>query len=377
MASHQLENQSAASITTPPTGETVVFIDSADKKLKTKDDAGAVTNYNAPGSSITQITGEVVAGPGPGSVAATVSNAAVIGKVLTGYTPLAGVVAATDTILQALGKLSTRSGNAMYGTGIDGDVTITTDTTLVRDMYYNNLTINAGATLFTAGFRITVFGTLTLPSGAFIKRDGNNALLSVAGALQAAGTLPSFVAGGAGGTAAGTAGTAIGSAFGGSGGAGGTGISAGAAGAIATVPTALVGGIEIAYNVNFASVLQILPGTLGGGAAGGSGGGGAGVGFPGGGGGSAGGVIVIRARNITGAGTVSAMGGNGGNGTSGGGNTGGGGGGGGGVIVVISDNDPTTTTTIAFSVAGGTGGSGVGGTSGGNGSNGRTFFLRP
>jgi len=378
MALVEFDNQSASGIATPGSGYTSVFVDASDKKLKTKDDTGAVTDYSAPGNSITQLTGEVTAGPGPGSVAATVSNAAVIGKVLTGYTVLSGNVSATDTILQAIGKLSTRSGNAMYGAGTDGDQTITVDTTLVKDMYYNNLTINAGATVFTAGYRITVYGTLTLPSGAFIKREGNNGVLSVAGAAQAAGTLPGFVAGGAGQTGAGTAGTAVSNAFGGSGGAGGAGVSGGGGAGVATVPAATVGGIDIAYNVNFASVMQVLPGTLGTGAGGGGGGGGAGVGFPGGGGGSAGGVVVIRARSIAGAGTVSVIGGNGGAGTSGGGNTGGGGGGGGGVIVVISDNDPLLTTTITFTVTGGIGGpGGASGASGANGANGRTFFLRP
>ncbi len=59
----------------------------------------------ATGNYITALTGEVTAS-GPGSVAATVTNSAVIGKVLTGYTSGAGTVAATDTILQAVQKLN-------------------------------------------------------------------------------------------------------------------------------------------------------------------------------------------------------------------------------------------------------------------------------
>lgn len=59
----------------------------------------------ATGNYITALTGEVTAA-GPGSVAATVSNAAVIAKVLTGYVSGAGTVAATDTILQAIQKLN-------------------------------------------------------------------------------------------------------------------------------------------------------------------------------------------------------------------------------------------------------------------------------
>lgn len=58
----------------------------------------------AVGDYITELTGEVSAS-GPGSAAATLSNAAVIGKVLTGYSAGAGVVAATDSILEAIQKL--------------------------------------------------------------------------------------------------------------------------------------------------------------------------------------------------------------------------------------------------------------------------------
>jgi len=39
--------------------------------------------------------------------------------------------------------------NALFGDGSDGDVTITGDTTLTRDMYYHNLTINATGNLLT------------------------------------------------------------------------------------------------------------------------------------------------------------------------------------------------------------------------------------
>ena len=55
-----------------------------------------------------------------------------------------------------------RTGNLHYfGTGIDGNVTISTDTFLTNDMYYNNLTINSTKILFTNGFKVFVKGTLT------------------------------------------------------------------------------------------------------------------------------------------------------------------------------------------------------------------------
>ena len=48
----------------------------------------------------------------------------------------------------------------IFGTGIDGTVTISTNTHLSRDMYYANLTVNSGITLFTNGFRIFVSNAL-------------------------------------------------------------------------------------------------------------------------------------------------------------------------------------------------------------------------
>ena len=51
-------------------------------------------------------------------------------------------------------------GDEVYGFGQDGDVTITANTTLNRDMYYNDLTINANCDLDTNGYRVFVKGTL-------------------------------------------------------------------------------------------------------------------------------------------------------------------------------------------------------------------------
>lgn len=48
----------------------------------------------------------------------------------------------------------------VFGSGFDGDVTISSNTSLTRDMYYNNLTIQTGFTLSPKWFRIFVAGTL-------------------------------------------------------------------------------------------------------------------------------------------------------------------------------------------------------------------------
>jgi hypothetical protein len=52
-------------------------------------------------------------------------------------------------------------GDEIYGFGQDGDVTLTANTSLSRDMYYDDLTINSGVTLDTNGYRVFVRGTLT------------------------------------------------------------------------------------------------------------------------------------------------------------------------------------------------------------------------
>lgn len=65
-------------------------------------------------------------------------------------------------------------GLSVYGNGIDGDVIISTNTALTRDMYYNNLTINASCNLDPAGYRIFVKGTLTFTNNtSTIKRLSN------------------------------------------------------------------------------------------------------------------------------------------------------------------------------------------------------------
>ena len=60
-------------------------------------------------------------------------------------------------------------GELIFGSGDDGDVTITVNTSLSEDMYYNNLTINSGATLNSNGFRVFIKNTLTLTGDIGVK----------------------------------------------------------------------------------------------------------------------------------------------------------------------------------------------------------------
>jgi len=171
---------------------------------------GSISGTNTGDQTIT-LTSEAT-GSGTGSFAVTLSNAAVIGKVLTGYTSGAGTVAATDTILQAIQKLngniaalvtgvSSVSGttNRITSTGgatpvIDiaatyvGQTSITTLGTIATGTISNTVTINAKDSLFTlqavgdtskqavfslVNLTTATTRTLTLAdfSGTFVLRD--------------------------------------------------------------------------------------------------------------------------------------------------------------------------------------------------------------
>ena len=76
--------------------------------------------------------------------------------------------------------------DSIYGSGMDGNVTISSNTTLTRDMYYNNLDVNAGIVLDTAGFRVFVRNRLTMaPTNA---NQGDTKIGRV-GAASTSGTL--------------------------------------------------------------------------------------------------------------------------------------------------------------------------------------------
>lgn len=61
-----------------------------------------------------------------------------------------------------------------FGDGSDGDVVIAATTTLTRDMYYNNLTINTGVAVQTAGYAVYVKGTLTQVGTGYFNNKGSN-----------------------------------------------------------------------------------------------------------------------------------------------------------------------------------------------------------
>lgn len=333
----------------------------------------------------------------------------------------AGILTATGATING----TTLVLEAIYGDGSDGDATISGNTSLTSDVFYNNLTINNGITLTTDGWRIFVKGTLT--NNGTISANGTNGGAGGAGGNGGGGVNTSGAAGAAGAaanypegsTAYGTDGPA-----GGSGGLGGNNSSApsraGAAGVAGTTTTtarkigsdgsnggtggaagnggggAAAGGtggtssgaLRNEIRTYVAAYLMYDPQTgdfyytAGGGGSGGGGQGGSvsagstgggGGGGGGGGAGSAGGCVSIFARTLVNAGAITAVGGNGGNGGAGGngdtsvdagwggGGGGGGAGGNGGVIVLVYNSKTGAGTT---SVAAGT--KGTGGAAGAN-----------
>jgi len=340
---------------------------------------------------------------------------------------IAGTIVNLDTstgdIIGATFNGSPLSFDFIFGSGSDGDVTISSNTNLTRDMFYDNLTITgSNIWLNPAGFRIFVKGILTIATTCRIQRDGNNGgdagdgenghagdavggSAGAAGGILAGGSIPEVVAGKAGQIggaanyatgigAAGIAGTdgnsvaksvGVSGGIGGGGGAGG-GLSGGGGGngSSAGSQTGTVYNqiktTSAAYLFSDwqASTLVNFTGSSGSGSGGSGGAGGgqanayAGAGGGSGGSGSPGGIIWVSAKTIVLNGDITAYGGNGGkggkggdatgtaNGAGGGGGGGGGAAGSGGVIVVIYSKKTGAGTIIApAGVAGAFGNGGV------------------
>ena len=310
----------------------------------------------------------------------------------------AGTMSADRILLGGL-DLTTYVDNSLFGDGSDGSSTISGNTTLTSDKYYSSLTIDAGVTLNTGGYRVFVSGTLTMGASAKIANNGTNAnnggfgFGGSGGSGGASGTLRGGADGGAGGGTQG-AGVAGGSADpcinANDGAAGGTGegVGGGDPGSGGTAGSASVKKtnfehIDPTILITMRDIYGIddTPKTIRPSCAGGGGGGGGTKattledGHGGGGGGGGGGTVLVCAKTIS-LGTGSkfeSKGGNGGNGYSGtSGDGGGGGAGNGGAVVVLSN---TSVSSSYVDVTPGSAGTSVGGSDGGAGSSG-TFIMR-
>lgn len=247
-----------------------------------------------------------------------------------------------------------QAGSPFYGSGADGNVTISGTTTLTTDMYYNNLEVTG--TLITKNHRVFVAGVLS--GNGTIHSDGVAGSGLSGGAALTAGTLGGAGNGGAATATVGSQGAAgLTQMIGATSGAGGAGSAgAGGAGRTAVPPTAAEGGIQILNDpltLRTGRAIGSSSARLTGGWGGGGGGGDSTN--AGGGGGSGGGVCFVAARRSTFTGTISANGGAGATRASG--NVGGGGGGGGGGVIFLTSQFTVAHTATAN---GGAGGSGVG-----------------
>lgn len=89
-------------------------------------------------------------------------------------------------------------GKDIYGTGADGNVVITSNVTLSRDMYYDNLLVGLNGTLNPNGFRIFVKNTLTLNGNISAPHTISTGTVSGSPAL-AAGNISASIGGNSGG----------------------------------------------------------------------------------------------------------------------------------------------------------------------------------
>lgn len=263
----------------------------------------------------------------------------------------------TNHLNYLLNRIDDFHGTGDYGDGSDGDATISSNTSLDRTYYYNELTIDSGAHLDTAGY-LLFCQRLVISTGCTVGRDGNDGDPANGGAALADTALGGAPAGGDGGSlgAGSNGGNAINSASGATGGAGGdanaaSGGTPGSASALAATRnqirhkhTALTGAVWRALDDSWAHL------------EGGSGGGGGGSdGTQAAGGGSGGGVVAIFAKELVLEGDIVARGGNGGNSAN---TDDGGGGGGGGGMVWLGTRRREGGGSIL--VTGGTGGIGQG-----------------
>ncbi|BDC53205.1 hypothetical protein F183_A55200 (plasmid) [Bryobacterales bacterium F-183] len=366
----------------------------------------------------TEVTGPLPIGNGgTGQTTATAALTALL-PAQTGQSGKALVTNGTSASWQTVaGGGGSSSPDALYfGEGDDGDVTCNGASTLSKDMYYNNLTVQSGCAITAHGYRVFVKGTLDItaaPAGWLIVSgaNGNNASGATGGTVGTGATSNAIAGVSVGSRVQGTVGangvTGVGAqaannanGFGnnggssGAGGAGGTG-SSGAGGA--SRAAFAISGPRLVFSFQ-PQLLTMQTATLahlqgGSGAPGGSSGAGDGTtaGGGGGGGASGGGVIWLSARTIsrggsTAANGIQAGGGNGGNGgarTTG--NVGGGGGGagaGGGYVLIYYWALSGSTATDLIDASGGTGGNGgsgfgtgAAGNGGGGGNCGRITLI--
>ena len=146
------------------------------------------TVYQPAGNYITQLSGEATAS-GPGNASVTLSNSAVINKVLTGLTVTGSVIAATDSILTAFGKVQNQINTLVGGVQYQGTWNADTNTpTLTSSVgiqgHYYVVSVPGSTNL--NGITDWKLGDWAIYNGtAWDKIDNTDAVISVNGEVGA------------------------------------------------------------------------------------------------------------------------------------------------------------------------------------------------
>lgn len=150
--------------------------------------SGTSSGTNTGDQTIT-LTGEVTGG-GTGSFATTLTNSAVIGKVITGLNITGSTISATDTILQAFGKLQNQINGVLGGAIYQGTWAASTNTPSLADgvgtkgNYY--VASNSGSVNFGSGAIDFNTGDWAIYNGSIWQKvDNTDAVSSVNGFIGA------------------------------------------------------------------------------------------------------------------------------------------------------------------------------------------------
>jgi predicted heme/steroid binding protein len=144
------------------------------------------TVYQPAGNYITQLSGEATAS-GPGNATVTLSNSAVINKVLTGLTITGDAIVATDSILTAFGKVQNQINTLVGGVQYKGTWNAATNTpTLVSSVGVqgNYYVVSVAGNTNLNGITDWKLGDWAIFNGsAWEKVDNTDAVISVNGKI--------------------------------------------------------------------------------------------------------------------------------------------------------------------------------------------------
>jgi len=146
------------------------------------------TVYQPAGNYITQLSGEATAS-GPGNASVTLSNSAVINKVLTGLTITGSAIVSTDSILTAFGKVQNQINTLVGGVQYKGTWNAATNTPILQSsvgVQGNYYVVSVAGNTNLNGITDWNLGDWAIFNGsAWEKVDNTDAVISVNGQVGA------------------------------------------------------------------------------------------------------------------------------------------------------------------------------------------------